>query len=191
MVWTPTEGTKNKISYEVINAWMQNFDVKYGVTEELNKFLQLRLIGFNLPDDKERYLTIESFMNNMKVVLKLQAYLHELGSNITRMYSDPLDYTKYELKIPKDADIAFNKGLESKEYDGFRDDIAIFLRSFDNPISRYVKFMRKKTVEVREELVQRGYVKYIPIDSELKDKECICDPMDIMSLEEYYRTLFL
>lgn len=188
MSWEPTETTKNKISYGVINAWMQNFDLKYGVTEELNKFLQLRLIEFNLPDDQERYLAIESFMNNTKVVLKLQSYLHELGSNITRMYSNPFDYTKYELKIPKEAEIAFNKGLTGEAY---RDDIAIYLRSFDNPVSKYVKLMRNKIAEVREELVQRGYVKYIPIDSELKDKECICDPMDILSLEEYYRTLFL
>ena len=191
MSWEPTETTKNKISYGVINAWMQNFDLKYGVTEELNKFLQLRLIEFNLPDDQERYLAIESFMNNTKVVLKLQSYLHELGSNITRMYSNPFDYTKYELKIPKDTEIAFNKGLTDEAGDAYRDDIAIYLRSFDNPVSKYVKLMRNKIAEVREELVQRGYVKYIPIDSELKDKECICDPMDILSLEEYYRTLFL
>ena len=130
-------------------------------------------------------------MNNTKVVLKLQAYLHELGSNITRMYSNPFDYTRYELKIPKDAEIAFNKGLTGEAGDAYRDDIAIYLRSFDNPVSKYVKLMRNKIAEVREELVQRGYVKYIPIDSELKDKECICDPMDILSLEEYYRTLFL
>lgn len=191
MSWEPTETTKNKISYGVINAWMQNFDLKYGVTEELNKFLQLRLIEFNLPDDQERYLAIESFMNNNRVALKLQAYLHELGSNITRMYSNPFDYTSYELKIPKDAYIAFNKGLTDEAGIAFRDDIAIFLRSFENPISKYVNYMRKRISEVREELALRGLVRYIPIDDELKDKECICDPMDILSLEEYYRTLFL